>query len=445
MKKQLLSLFVATALFYNTKAQVIFSQNFNDQTLESVVGTPPNAQQFDGLGSASSGTNTATVSIENDKLKIYRTESGSSKGIAYVARTTDLVPPTQFFKIEFKLDVSASTAPNTGKEGAVQLLFGNSFTNNSANNTGDAILNGMIGINTVVGSGFKIRDITGAKNFGTIFTGEQPVTIFYNATSADQTYMRLDNAESATIGAGTWTAWVGTTQVLFTEGGVDMPNRAVKNPEVNINNFKIYNAQGVDATFLFDDFTITSLALTTTPVSLKFFDGKWEENFVRLNWQTVSEQNNSHFEILRSANGKDFTLCGAISGHGNTQTIHNYSFIDHKGLNNSNYYYILRQVDLDGKSTDYAPIFVEGRFSYQKSFSVNADKDWIAIIVNTEDSHTATLHILDIQGRETTKHTLHLESGINRFRFSSGLIPAGVYIGVLTDATRTRRVKFTLQ
>src|SRR5690606_6221073 len=45
---------------------------------------------------------------------------------------------------------------------------------------------------------------------------------------------------------------------------------------------------------------------TATPVRFGTLKGKVEDNAVRLNWNTFSEQNNAYFEVLRSADGKSF-------------------------------------------------------------------------------------------------------------------------------------------
>jgi hypothetical protein len=68
---------------------------------------------------------------------------------------------------------------------------------------------------------------------------------------------------------------------------------------------------------------------------------------VRLNWSTASEQNSSHFEIERSANGIEFTNIGRESAAGNSQSISNYAHWDAQPLNGISYYR-LRQVDQNG-------------------------------------------------------------------------------------------------
>ncbi|MBX9851625.1 MAG: family 16 glycosylhydrolase [Cytophagaceae bacterium] len=89
----------------------------------------------------------------------------------------------------------------------------------------------------------------------------------------------------------------------------------------------------------------------TLPVELIYFSVKESgDNAALISWTTASEKNNSHFEILRSSDGKDFEKVGRIEGSGTSNVENNYSFIDHS-LNGSIYYYMLKQVDYDGASS----------------------------------------------------------------------------------------------
>src|SRR5690606_7021743 len=85
-------------------------------------------------------------------------------------------------------------------------------------------------------------------------------------------------------------------------------------------------------------------------------------NYVQLNWTTASEKDNSHFEILRSSNGRDAVLIGTVSGSGNSKTLKSYKFIDSAPLEGDNYYQ-LRQVDLNGNSEWSQMVAVKARLA----------------------------------------------------------------------------------
>ena len=65
------------------------------------------------------------------------------------------------------------------------------------------------------------------------------------------------------------------------------------------------------------------------PVELLYFESQLAANHnVILNWATVSEINNSHFEIERSYNGRTFERVGEVNGNGNSQHQIDYSYLD---------------------------------------------------------------------------------------------------------------------
>jgi hypothetical protein len=80
------------------------------------------------------------------------------------------------------------------------------------------------------------------------------------------------------------------------------------------------------------------------PVRLISFQGKHEGRTVRLQWETAEEVNASHFEIERSANGKQFLPIGKVPAR-NTAKQH-YQYADPAGLDGTSYYR-LKMVDLD--------------------------------------------------------------------------------------------------
>ncbi len=84
------------------------------------------------------------------------------------------------------------------------------------------------------------------------------------------------------------------------------------------------------------------------PVELLSFTGRKVDRVVKLDWTTVTEQNNEGFEILKSSDGRDWDIIGWVDGNGTaTQTI-DYTFIDKFPFIGENYYR-LKQIDHDGQ------------------------------------------------------------------------------------------------
>lgn len=96
------------------------------------------------------------------------------------------------------------------------------------------------------------------------------------------------------------------------------------------------------------------------PITLSSFTGTSVEcDHVSLQWATASEINNEYMEILRSSDGKEFLSIGKVAGT-NEAGGSKYSMEDHNYLlPNAKYYYVIRQVDFDGRMTHHEVIAVD--------------------------------------------------------------------------------------
>ncbi len=84
------------------------------------------------------------------------------------------------------------------------------------------------------------------------------------------------------------------------------------------------------------------------PVTWLEFTGELVKEGVRLNWQTANEQNTSHFDVERSANGGEYTRIGRVQAAGNSANIRSYEFWDETPPTGV-LLYRLRQVDIDAR------------------------------------------------------------------------------------------------
>lgn len=83
------------------------------------------------------------------------------------------------------------------------------------------------------------------------------------------------------------------------------------------------------------------------PVELSAFNLRIIEDYVKLEWETLSELNNLGFEIKRGSNANEWQTIGFVEGNGTSLETHYYFFEDKTPVDGINYYR-LRQVDLDG-------------------------------------------------------------------------------------------------
>jgi hypothetical protein len=107
------------------------------------------------------------------------------------------------------------------------------------------------------------------------------------------------------------------------------------------------------------------------PVELLNFSGNYnqKENKNEISWSTASETNNSHFVLERSDDGFSFTSLAFVEGAGNSNILMEYSYSDKNP--DRNYYYRLTQIDFDGQSETFKPVFVK-RSTENQSLIENA-------------------------------------------------------------------------
>ncbi len=92
------------------------------------------------------------------------------------------------------------------------------------------------------------------------------------------------------------------------------------------------------------------------PVELIAFRGFRDNADVVLEWVTETEEDNDHFVVEHSADGRDFEAIGSLPGAGTTTETQYYNLKHTRALRGDNYYR-LKQVDTDG-SFEYSEVIV---------------------------------------------------------------------------------------
>ncbi|HEX2788363.1 MAG TPA: T9SS type A sorting domain-containing protein [Ignavibacteria bacterium] len=109
------------------------------------------------------------------------------------------------------------------------------------------------------------------------------------------------------------------------------------------------------------------------PVELASFTASVNRNNVMLNWTTLTEMNNSGFDIERKLIDEQglntFTKIGNVQGHGNSNEPQNYSFNDN-GLQTGKYAYRLKQTDYNG-NFEYFTLSSDIEVGVPKEFSLS--------------------------------------------------------------------------
>lgn len=93
---------------------------------------------------------------------------------------------------------------------------------------------------------------------------------------------------------------------------------------------------------------LTNIGCNLLPISLLKFDATPKTNEIELSWETISEQNNSHFEIEHSTDGFFFAPLTTVLGNGTSFEHQSYAYTHFQPSASTNYYRLF-QIDLDGQ------------------------------------------------------------------------------------------------
>lgn len=160
------------------------------------------------------------------------------------------------------------------------------------------------------------------------------------------------------------------------------------------------------------------------PVELLYFRGKAEGSNARLDWVSVSEENNDFYEVQFSRDGVTFESIGKVAGAGTTNTALQYNFI-HREAKSGDNYYRLKQVDFDG-SFEYTPI-VNVPLRTQDLFIVSPTLTTSLVNIVFDDFYkkAITLEVFDSFGRSRLQK--QMDAGNYEMQIDLANFPAGVY------------------
>lgn len=178
------------------------------------------------------------------------------------------------------------------------------------------------------------------------------------------------------------------------------------------------------------------------PVSITAFNALASNSNVIVKWNTSSESNTSHFVVMRSTDGIEYTEIGIANASGNSNTLRSYSFVDKDANLHGVHklYYRLNSIDKDGKSflSKIVAVAIDPTTISLKIFP-NPAHDKILISCNAVKS--GVLLISDISGSQRYKKELKsTTNGTHVVDVTS--FPAGTYILKLIDGNHSIVQKF---
>lgn len=159
-----------------------------------------------------------------------------------------------------------------------------------------------------------------------------------------------------------------------------------------------YTVSGTTSSF--SDFSIYSTDATANPlpVELDYFNGRYENESIRLTWSTLSEQNSDYFQIERSFDQSEFESIAMVAAAGNSTSRIDYEFSDRVEDSNA-HYYRMKMVDVDG-TYEYSPTIVvlPNAADLQLTMYPNPTTDLINIS-GINPTHVKVIRCIDLNGR----------------------------------------------
>lgn len=168
--------------------------------------------------------------------------------------------------------------------------------------------------------------------------------------------------------------------------------------------------------------------ITLLPVDWLYFDGTTDNETNFLTWGTESEDNSSHFNILRSQDGINFESIGTVAAQGkSTSTVH-YTFDDKNPFTAENYYK-LELVDNNGEVTVSNILMLNViREQTPYSFYPNPTDDLLYYRYEAKAKEVLKIEVMDVVGRILELREVETKVGLNNIPTDLNRYSPGTYI-----------------
>lgn len=189
--------------------------------------------------------------------------------------------------------------------------------------------------------------------------------------------------------------------------------------------------KAVSTTFGNERFELIIQPKAVLPITLKSFTATKLNYAVKLNFETASEQNVSHFEIQRSSNGEVFITIAKVNASASRNLSQHYAVDDKNPAFGTNYYR-LKTVDNDGK-IQFSPLrLVSFNINTPETLSVfpNPVKNYLNVNWNVTVKSDKSVSVLDLSGK---KVLLFQNIKANSLTKNVSTLPKGVYILELSN------------
>lgn len=272
-------------------------------------------------------------------------------------------------------------------------------------------------------------------------SGKSSITLSFNymmrgLTAVD--YATVDYYDGVTwslLASPPQTALTCAPQGLWTNYSIALPASANNNPNVQIG-FNWQNTagnSGKDPSFAVDSIQLS--ATVTLPITLISFTAAYTgtTHSVLINWAVASQLNNKYFVVEKTLDGINFQEVDTLPGAGTYPFTKYYSAIDNNPTQGISYYR-LKQIDMDGHTTEFAPVAVFIGNTPSNSLHlypnpIGSGLNSATLVYNSTNQNRLTINISDMTGRIINSFTLNnIKNGENIFPINTSELVPGMYI-----------------
>lgn len=178
-------------------------------------------------------------------------------------------------------------------------------------------------------------------------------------------------------------------------------------------------------------FVISQLKAVPLAVNLTHFSATKSGSAAIVDWTTVNEKDNDHFELQRSTDGKNFSKIATVKGNGTTTVEHNYEYRD--ALNEvkaTTVYYRLYSVAFDGSLSTSKVVAINNQSKISDiSVYPNPFASTFKVDVYASEVENVVVRVKNAVGQILAEKNITVQSGLNTLGVEElNMVPQGMYI-----------------
>lgn len=199
------------------------------------------------------------------------------------------------------------------------------------------------------------------------------------------------------------------------------------------------------------DYVYSGSSVVALPISLSGFSADVKGTAVTLKWQTLSENNSSHFVIEKSADNQHFYQVNKLSAAGVSSSTRTYSFVDDKpAYFEKPTYYRLVLIDKDGskKYSNVVNVSLKAVSTFVKKLYPNPVRvgNVMQVEIISNKQQRTSIYLTNVSGNKVQQLSSSLEKGNNVIDISlNKSVAAGMYALVVRMEDGVQQIPVLIQ